>query len=172
MIDVWPRVLRTSRPMSRWSCSDDWSAREVLRRVAAIARKSTDVAISGHRHGRRRELLFSDSMNMPQHSVRTPRSISPPDKVLASLAGFTELSSGISRNWASGAMANGDQRSPRTVPRWRRSWKSSSAGRKEILARCRSQGLCLCEATRGLDLSRPIDPDRLARATRYPSDCV
>ena len=68
---------------------------EVLRLITAISRKATDIAISGTDMDIVGELLFSD-LDAYAANIQSARPINfDPDEVLASLAGFTELSSGM-----------------------------------------------------------------------------
>jgi hypothetical protein len=142
---------------------------EVLRLVAAISRKSTDVVISGTDMDVVGELLFSD-LDAYAANIQSARPVNfDPDKVLASLAGFTELSSGmikelgIRRDGKWGQRLAKDRAAVAQIVE-----NLLQRARKEILAALPShKGFAFAKRQRNLDLSRPLDPDRVARATRY-----
>lgn len=142
---------------------------EVLRLVAAISRKSTDVAISGTDMDVVGELLFSD-LDEYAANIQSARPVNfDPDKVLASLAGFTELSSGMIKELGIRRDGKWGQRLVKDRAAVAQIMENLlQRARKEILAALPShKGFAFAKRQRGLDLSRPIDPDRLARATRY-----
>ena len=142
---------------------------EVLRLAAAISRKTTDTLISSTDLGLAGELLFSDL----DEYVKKVQSVRPTvfDEValLASLAGFTELSTGMVKEL--GIRRDG---------KWgQRLAKDRSAlaqvvegllerGPKEILAALPPAKLGgFARSQRPLDLSRPPNADHVAKAMRY-----
>jgi len=142
---------------------------EVLRLVTAISRKSTDIVISGTDMDIVGELLFSD-LDVYAANIQSARPINfDPDQVLASLAGFTELSSGMIKELGIRRDGKWGQRLAKDRAAVAQVMESLlQRARKEILAALPShKGLAFAKRQRGLDLSRPIDPDRVARATRY-----
>ena len=142
---------------------------EVLRLVTAITRKSTDIVISGTDMDVVGELLFSD-LDVYATNIQSARPTNfDPDKVLASLAGFTELSSGMIKELGIRRDGKWGQRLAKDRAAVAQVMESLlQRARKEILAALPShKGLAFAKRHRGLDLSRPIDPDRVARATRY-----
>jgi hypothetical protein len=142
---------------------------EVLRLVAAISRKSTDVVISGTDMDIVGELLFSD-LDAYAVNIQLARPVNfDPDKVLASLAGFTELSSGMIKELGIRRDGKWGQRLAKDRAAVAQIMENLlQRARKEILAALPShKGFAFAKRQRGLDLSRPLDPDRVARAMRY-----
>jgi hypothetical protein len=142
---------------------------EVLRLVAAISRKSTDVVISGTDMDVVGELLFSD-LDEYAANIQSARPLNfDPDKVLANLAGFTELSSGMVKELGIRRDGKWGQRLAKDRAAVAQIMENLlQRARKEILAALPPQkGLAFAKRQRGLDLSRAVDPDRVARAMRY-----
>jgi hypothetical protein len=142
---------------------------EVLRLVAAISRKSTDVVISGTDMDVVGELLFSD-LDEYAANIQSARPVNfDPDKVLANLAGFTELSSGMVKELGIRRDGKWGQRLAKDRAAVAQIMENLlQRARKEILAALPPQkGFAFARRQRGLDLSRAVDPDRVARAMRY-----
>jgi hypothetical protein len=142
---------------------------EVLRLVTAISHKSTDVAISGTDMDVVGELLFSD-LDAYAANLQSARPVNfDPDKVLASLAGFTELSSGMIKELGIRRDGKWGQRLAKDRAEVAQIAENLlQRARKEILAALPShKGFAFAKRHRNLDLSRPLDPDRVARAIRY-----
>ena len=142
---------------------------EVLRLLAAISRKSTDVVISGTDMDIVGELLFSD-LDAYAATIQSARPVNfDPDKVLASLAGFTELSSGMVKELGIRRDGKWGQRLAKDRAAVAQIMEGLlQRARKEILAALPShKGFAFARRHRNLDLSRPTDPDRVARAMRY-----
>ncbi len=142
---------------------------EVLRLVTAITRKSTDIVISGTDMDIVGELLFGD-LDVYAANIQAVRPVNfDPDKVLASLAGFTELSSGMIKELGIRRDGKWGQRLAKDRAAVAQVMESLlQRARKEILAALPShKGFAFAKRHRALDLSRPLDPERVARATRY-----
>jgi hypothetical protein len=141
---------------------------EVLRLVTAISRKSTDVVISGTDMDVVGELLFSD-LDAYAANIQSARPVSfDPDKVLASLAGFTELSSGMIKELGIRRDGKWGQRLAKDRAAVAQIMENLlQRARKEILAALPSHRGFGFRRQRSLDLSRAVDPDRVAKAMRY-----
>ena len=142
---------------------------EVLRLVTAITRKSTDIVISGTDMDIVGELLFSD-LDVYAVNIQSTRPINfDPDNVLANLAGFTELSSGMIKELGIRRDGKWGQRLAKDRAAVAQVMESLlQRARKEILAALPPhKGLAFAMRQRSLDLTRAIDPDRVARAKRY-----
>jgi hypothetical protein len=141
---------------------------EVLRLVAAISRKSTDVIISGTDMDIVGELLFSD-LDAYAATIQSARPVNfDPDKVLASLAGFTELSSGMIKELGIRRDGKWGQRLAKDRAAVAQIMENLlQRARKEILAALPSHKGFGFRRHRNLDLSRAVDPDRVAKAMRY-----
>jgi hypothetical protein len=142
---------------------------EVLRLVAAISRKSTDVVISGTDMDIVGELLFSD-LDAYAANIQSARPVNfDPDTVLASLAGFTELSSGMVKELGIRRDGKWGQRLAKDRAAVAQIMENLlQRARKEILAALPShKGFGFGRKHRNLDLSRPTNPDRVARSMRY-----
>ena len=142
---------------------------EVLRLIAAISHKSTDVVISGTDMDVVAELLFSD-LDAYAATIQAARPINfDPDIVLASLAGFTELSSGMIKELGIRRDGKWGQRLAKDRAAVAQIMENLlQRARKEILAALPSpKGFAFARRPKNLDLSRPIDPDRVAKAMRY-----
>jgi hypothetical protein len=142
---------------------------EVLRLVAAISRKSTDVVISGTDMDVVGELLFSD-LDAYAANIQSVRPLNfDPDTVLANLAGFTELSSGMIKELGIRRDGKWGQRLAKDRAAVAQIMENLlQRARKEILSALPPQkGFAFARRQRGLDLSRSIDPDRIARAMRH-----
>jgi hypothetical protein len=142
---------------------------EVLRLIAAISHKSTDIVISGTDMDVVAELLFSD-LDAYAETIEAARPINfDPDKVLASLAGFTELSSGMIKELGIRRDGKWGQRLAKDRAAVAQIMENLlQRARKEILAALPGpKGFAFTRRPRNLDLSRPVDPDRVAKAMRY-----
>ena len=142
---------------------------EVLRLVTAISRKSTDIVISGTDMDIVGELLFSD-LDAYAANIQSARPVNfDPDKVLTSLAGFTELSSGMVKELGIRRDGKWGQRLAKDRAAVAQIMENLlQRARKEILAALPShKGFAFARRHRNLDLSRPTDPDRVAKAMRY-----
>ena len=142
---------------------------EVLRLLTAVSRKSTDVVISGTDMDVVGELLFSD-LDAYAANIQSARPVNfDPDKVLASLAGFTELSSGMIKELGIRRDGKWGQRLAKDRAAVAQIMENLlQRARKEILAALPShKGFGFARRHRNLDLSRPTDPDRVAKALRY-----
>jgi hypothetical protein len=142
---------------------------EALRLVGALTRKSTDTLISNTDLGAVGELLFSD-LDIYVKKIQAARPMDfDAESLLASLAGFAELSSGIVKEF--GIRRDG---------KWgQRLTKDRSAvaqvmeglldrAPKEIMAALPSAKMGgFGKSPKPLDLSRPPDPERVAKAMRY-----
>jgi hypothetical protein len=142
---------------------------EVLRLVAAISRKSTDIAMSGTDMDVVGELLFGD-LDAYAANIQSARPVNfDPDKVLSNLAGFTELSSGMVKELGIRRDGKWGQRLAKDRAAVAQIMENLlQRARKEILAALPPhRGFAFARRQRGLDLSRPIDPERIGRAMRY-----
>ena len=143
---------------------------EVLRLVAAITRKSTDVVISGTDMDIVGELLFSD-LDGYAANIQSARPVNfDPDVGLARvLAGFTELSSGMVKELGIRRDGKWGQRLAKDRAAVAQIMENLlQRARKEILAALPPhKGFAFARRHRNLDLSKPTDPDRVAKALRY-----
>jgi hypothetical protein len=142
---------------------------EVLRLIAAISRKSTDVVISGTDMDIVGELLFSD-LDAYAANIQSARPINfDPEIVLASLAGFTELSSGMVKELGIRRDGKWGQRLAKDRAAVAQIMENLlQRARKEILAALPPhKGFAFARRNRNLDLSKPTDPERVAKALRY-----
>jgi len=142
---------------------------EALRLVAALSRKTTDTLISNTDLGIVGELLFSD---LDMH-VRRIQAVHPPDfdpePLVSSLAGFTELSSGMVKELAI-------RRDGKWGQRLAKDRGAVAQVLEDLLERAPKEiigGLptakvgSFAKGPKPLDLSRVPDPDRVAKAMRY-----
>ena len=142
---------------------------EVLRLITAITRKATDVVISGTDMDVVGELLFSD-LDAYAANISSARPINfDPDKVLSSLAGFTELSSGMVKELGIRRDGKWGQRLAKDRADVAQIMENLlQRARKEILAALPPhKGFAFARRQRTLDLSKPTDPERVAKALRY-----
>ncbi len=142
---------------------------EVLRLIAAISRKATDIVISGTDMDIVGELLFSD-LDAYAANIQSARPINfDPDVVLASLAGFTELSSGMVKELGIRRDGKWGQRLAKDRAAVAQIMENLlQRARKEILAALPPhKGFAFARRQRNLDLSKPTDPERVAKALRY-----
>ena len=142
---------------------------EVLRLITAITRKATDVVISGTDMDVVGELLFSD-LDAYAVTIQAARPINfDPDKVLSSLAGFTELSSGMVKELGIRRDGKWGQRLAKDRADVAQIMENLlQRARKEILAALPPhKGFAFARRQRNLDLSKPTDPERVAKALKY-----
>ena len=142
---------------------------EVLRLVAAISRKATDIVISGTDMDIVGELLFSD-LDAYAANIQSARPINfDPEIVLASLAGFTELSSGMVKELGIRRDGKWGQRLAKDRAAVAQIMENLlQRARKEILAALPPhKGFAFARRQRNLDLSKPTDAERVAKALRY-----
>lgn len=142
---------------------------EVLRLLTAITRNATDIVISGTDMDVVGELLFSD-LDAYAATISSARPINfDPDKVLASLAGFTELSSGMVKELGIRRDGKWGQRLAKDRGAVAQIMENLlQRARKEILAALPPhKGFAFARRHRNLDLSKPTDPERVAKALRY-----
>jgi hypothetical protein len=142
---------------------------EVLRLITAITRKATDVVISGTDMDIVGELLFSD-LDAYAVTIQAARPINfDPEKVLSSLAGFTELSSGMVKELGIRRDGKWGQRLAKDRADVAQIMENLlQRARKEILAALPPhKGFAFARRQRNLDLSKPTDPERVAKALKY-----
>jgi hypothetical protein len=142
---------------------------EVLRLLTAITRNATDIVISGTDMDIVGELLFSD-LDAYAATISSARPVNfDPDVVLTSLAGFTELSSGMVKELGIRRDGKWGQRLAKDRAAVAQIMENLlQRARKEILAALPPhKGFAFARRHRNLDLSKPTDPDRVAKALRY-----
>ncbi len=141
---------------------------EALRLAAVLSRKATDTLMANTDLGTVGELLFSD-LDFHARKIQTARPVDfDPDVILASLAGFAELSSGMVKELAIRREGKWGQR----LAKDRTSVAETIEGLlakapKEILSALAQPKSIGFGRGKRFDISRPPDPERVARAMRY-----
>jgi hypothetical protein len=142
---------------------------EALRLTAVLSRKSTDTLIANTDLGVVGELLFSD-LDIHAGKIQSVRPVElDPETLLAHLAAFTELSSGMVKELGIRRDGKWGQRLAKdraTIAQTLEGLLEKAP--KEILAglpQAKPGGFA--KGSKPLDVSRPPDPERVARATRY-----
>jgi len=140
---------------------------EALRVAAALARKMTDTLMSNTDLGIVGELLFSD-LDFHARKIEKARPVDfDPDAVLAHLAVFAELSSGMVKELAIRRDGKWGQRLARDRTNVAETIESLLArAPKEIFAALAHPKSMFGRGKR-LDLSKSPDAERVARAMRY-----
>jgi hypothetical protein len=142
---------------------------EALRLTAAISRKSTDTVISNTDLGVVGELLFSD-LDEYAKRIQAVRAIGfDVDALLANLAGFTELSSGMVKEL-------GIRRDGKWGQRLAKDRSAVAQVLEDLLERAPKEILAALppakmggfgKSPKPLDFSHAPDPERVAKAMRY-----
>jgi hypothetical protein len=140
---------------------------EALRVAAALARKTTDTLMANTDLGTVGELLFSD-LDFHARKIEKARPVDfDPDVVVAHLATFAELSSGMVKELAIRRDGKWGQRLARDRTNVAETIESLLArAPKEIFAALAHPKSMFGRGKR-LDISKSPDPERVARAMRY-----
>ena len=142
---------------------------EALRLTSALSRKSTDTLISNTDLGVVGELLFSDLDNYVKKIQTVRPSELDPAALLANLAGFTELSSGIVKEL-------GIRRDGKWGQRLSKDRGAVAQVLEDLVERAPKEILAALptvkmggfgKSPRPIDLTRPPDPQRVEKAMRY-----
>ncbi len=142
---------------------------EALRLAAAISRKSNDIVLSSTDMGVVGEILFSD-LDIYANRIHSMRPVDfDSAALLANLAGFTELSSGMVKELGIRRDGKWGQRLAKDRGKVAQLMEGLlERAPKEILAALPPYKIGgPPKSHRPIDLSRPSDPERVARAMRY-----
>jgi hypothetical protein len=141
---------------------------EALRLAAVLSRKATDTLMAGTDLGTVGELLFSD-LDFHARKIQTARPYDfDPDVILASLAAFAELSTGMVKELSIRRDGKWGQRLARDRTNVAETIGTLLAkAPKEILSALAQPKSAGFGRGKRLDISRAPDPERVARAMRY-----